>query len=187
MLLRLFAAILLLIPLAVAGGEINPLRLPKPGDYELKILAPDILELTLITTKDPDPARPSWFDFANDKGKAHLPGAREFIVSAGARTVAVKAVGFKRRVLYAPLQKRDLRIANYLYLQLAQPIGENSPVEVKSSNSKLWPANCHFQGLADPLRSSPAIHVNEVGYGPSAPKKAMVGYYLGNLGELPLG
>ena len=30
------------------------------------------------------------------------------------------------------------------------------------------------------------IHVNQVGYVPAAPKKAMLGYYLGNLGELSL-
>jgi hypothetical protein len=169
------------------GSLSTALEFPKPGDYELKVLAPDVLELTLITTKDPDPARPRWFDFANDKGKPHLPPARDFTVSAGGRPLAVKLVGFKRRVLYAPLQKRDLRIANYLYLQLAAPVPENETVEVRDSHGKFWPANCHFQAVADPFRSSPVIHVNEAGYVPAAPKKAMLGYYLGSLGELPLG
>lgn len=172
---------------AGSAPETTALQLPKPGDCELKILAPDVLELTLITTKDPDPARPRWFDFANDKGKAHLPSAREFTVTAGERPLSVKAVGFKRRVLYAPLQKRDLRIANYLYLQLERPVSVGERAEVKNSSGKLWPANCHFQAVADPLRFSPVIHVNEVGYVPAAPKKSMVGYYLGNLGELTLG
>ena len=36
------------------------------------------------------------------------------------------------------------------------------------------------------MRWSPAIHVNEVGYVPTLPKKAMVGYYLGSLGEMDI-
>src|SRR5439155_1458872 len=39
----------------------------------------------------------------------------------------------------------------------------------------------------DPKRWSPAIHVNQVGYLPGFSKKAMIGYYLGSLGELDLG
>ena len=39
---------------------------------------------------------------------------------------------------------------------------------------------------ADPLRFNPAIHVNQEGYMPAFPKKAIVGYYLGSLGELPI-
>jgi len=41
-----------------------------------------------------------------------------------------------------------------------------------------------FTNAAAPLRYSPAIHVNQVGYIPNLPKKAMIGYYLGSLGEL---
>ena len=78
-----------------------------------------------------------------------------------------------------------MRIANYLSL-LAQPVSENEKVEVKHSGGKLWPDNCRFEAQADPLRFSPVIHVNQVGYVPAAPKKAMLGYYLGNLGELSL-
>src|SRR5690606_3094480 len=35
----------------------NPLVLPEVGDYRLRILSSTVLELTLITTKQPDPAR----------------------------------------------------------------------------------------------------------------------------------
>src|SRR5205814_6045950 len=37
-----------------------------------------------------------------------------------------------------------------------------------------------------PLRCSPAIHVNQEGYLPAYPKKAIVGYYLGNMGEMTI-
>ena len=35
----------------------NLLALPAPGHHQLRILAPTLLELTLITTKAPDPAK----------------------------------------------------------------------------------------------------------------------------------
>ena len=49
----------------------------------------------------------------------------------------------------------------------------------------MWSSNLVFAAVSDPLRYSPAIHVNQVGYLPLLPKKAMVGYYLGSAGELP--
>src|SRR5205823_9962476 len=36
----------------------------------------------------------------------------------------------------------------------------------------------------DPLRFNPAIHVNQEGYVPNFAKKAMVGYYIGSMGEM---
>src|SRR5260221_33783 len=41
-----------------------------------------------------------------------------------------------------------------------------------------------FTATAASLRFTPAIHVNQEGYLPAFPKKAIVGYYLGNLGEM---
>src|SRR5438874_11208916 len=103
----------------------QPLSLPKPGSCELRILSPTLLELTLVTTKKPDPARVEQWNFVNDSGKLQLPGPQDFAVSAGDKNIPVKSVGFKRRVLYAPFKKRDLRIGNYLYLQLAGAVPEN--------------------------------------------------------------
>src|SRR5690606_12772958 len=37
-----------------------------------------------------------------------------------------------------------------------------------------------------PMRWSPAIHVNQVGYMAAHPKQALVGFYLGSLGEMEL-
>src|SRR5438552_3123027 len=141
-----------------------PLLLPAPGAYQLRVLAPKLLELTLITTKKPDPAQVEQWNFVDEKGEARLPNPRQFIVSVGNKTIEVKAVGFKRRVLYAPLKQRDLRIGNYLYLQLAGPVTNNQMVEVKNPSKKLWPATTRFNAKADFLRYSPAIHVNQVGY-----------------------
>jgi len=160
------------------------LELPAPGAYQLRILSPTILELTLVTTKSPDPAPVQTWNFVSTNGQLQLPDIKEFKVKTGGDTVPVKAVGFRRRVLYAPLKHRDLRIGNYLYLQLARPIAENKPVEVNNPSGTLWPADLHFSATSAPHRWSPAIHVNQVGYLPDFSKKAMVGYYLGSLGEL---
>src|SRR5215510_11317515 len=100
------------------------LQLPKPGAYQLRVLAPTILELTLITTKKSPEAPVMNWDFADADGRARLPVTKEFSVSSAGNTVSVKTVGFKRRVLYAPFKERDLRIGNYLYLELDRAVGD---------------------------------------------------------------
>ena len=164
-------------------GEEQPLRLPAVGSSELRVLNPSLLELTLITTKKPG-ARVDQWDFVSVSGQCHLPSPQEFAVTGGQTAFSVKAVGFKRRVLYAPFKHSDLRIGNYLYLQLATPIPEGQGVGVKNPDQKLWPPTQRFVANTDPLRWSPAIHVNQTGYSPSQNKRAMVGYYLGSLGEM---
>jgi len=160
--------------------------LPTPGTARLILLAPDLLDLSLVTTKKPDPARPDWFDFADAKGVARLPEASAFKVVVSGETQAIAQVGFKRRVLYAPLKQRDLRIQNDLYLKLAKPLADNQKVEVQNPGNKLWPSSMRFTATNDLLRLSPAIHVNQTGYPLEGPKQAIVGFYLGNLGELDL-
>jgi hypothetical protein len=164
-------------------SDANPLAMPPVGAHQLRILSPTLLELTLITTEKPGGVPTQW-NFVGAKGKPNLPGATEFAVIVGGKNDSVQSVGFKRRVLYAPLKHRDLRIGNHLYLQVATPIAENQSVEVRNPSRKLWPAATHFAAKADPLRWSPAIHVNQVGYLPDQSKKAMVGFYLGSLGEM---
>ncbi len=170
------------VPPADSHG-LNP---PQIGEYELRCLSPTLLELTLVITKPPDPAPPTEWNFVNANNQMRLPEAREFAVMVAGTNCPVAAVGFKRRVDYAPLKKRDLRVGNHLYLQLATPIADNQKVEVKNPDATLWPARIHFESVTDPRRWSPAIHVNQVGYLPDGAKEAMVGYYLGSLGEMEL-
>ena len=165
-------------------NDAEPLHLPAAGDHELRLISPTLLELTLITAKLPDPARIKEWDFVANGDPTALPATNQFVVTANGETIAVKTVGFKRRVSFAPVWHRDLRIGNYLYLQLAAPIASGADVEVKNPSGALWKSEVRFTVKAEPLRTSPAIHVNQVGYSPDFVKKAMVGYYLGNLGEL---
>ncbi|MDB6122113.1 MAG: cellodextrinase [Pedosphaera sp.] len=170
--------------MGLAMNDADPLYLPKIGDHQLRVISPTILELTLLTTKEPDPAPITQWNFVDKEGVATLPAPTQFSVLISNQPVAISSIGFKRRVSYAPLRKRDLRIGNYLYLQLATPVAPGTTIEVKNPTATLWPASTTFKVVADALRYSPAIHVNQVGYTPAFPKKAMVGYYLGSLGEM---
>src|SRR5579859_1757799 len=164
----------------------DPLQLPPVGAYQLRLLTPTTLELTLITTKSPGAANSGLWDFINGNGQCRLPAPEQFNATVSNHSAPVKAIGFKRRVLYAPLKQRDLRIANYLYLQLAEAVGDNQSVQVSNPDKKIWPPTLQFKITAAPQRWSPVLHVNQTGYLLSSPKKAMVGYYLGSLGELDI-
>jgi hypothetical protein len=174
-----------------AGGLIddNTLRLPVPGDHGLRIISPSVLELTMITAKEPDPAPVAEWNFVGPNYQFHPPALTDFVVTVGGRRVDITATGFKRRAIYASMASRDLRLGNYLYLQLATAIsftGDPQTVEVTNPMGTLWKPKCRFIATTDSLRYSPAIHVNQTGYVPSFPKRAMIGYYLGSLGELTL-
>lgn len=159
---------------------------PKVGGMQLRVLSPTWVEVTAITTKPPDPAPVPGWNFVTTSGQLRLPEGKEFRVTVDGREVAVQAVGFKRRPVYAPLKQRDLRIGNWLCLQLATPVADGQSVEVWNPGGTVWSTNLQLTAQAGPLRLSPAIHVNQVGYAPQWPKQAEVGYYLGSPGELEI-
>ena len=161
------------------------LQIPKPGDAALHILSPNLLELFLINTKQPDPSRVDSWDWVDDQGNFISPDLSKITVLFNGQTNHVSAVGFKRRPLYAPQAVWDLRVANSLYLQLSSPIADGQSVQVINDGT-LWAKSIPFGAVADPLRYSPAIHVNHEGYLPGYPKKAIIGYYLGSMGEMPI-
>src|SRR5438034_1070564 len=92
------------------------LELPMVGTLQLRVLAPTVLEVTLITTKAPDPAQVGRWNFVSTNGDPHLPDAKQFRVTVAGQEIPVQKVGFKRHVVYAALKARDLRIGNWLYL-----------------------------------------------------------------------
>ena len=186
---QLLAPLILCLGNAAAqpAGLDAPLSLPPVGKAELRIIKPDLLELNLITTKGAPPARPAQWNFVAANFQYALPGASKFVVTADGSSVSVDSVGFKRRPIYAAARKRDLRIGNQLYLKLSQPIQIGQKVTVKNPDGSLWSeATASFEASFEPLRFSPAIHVNQVGYIPGFAKKAMIGYYAGTFGELEL-
>jgi hypothetical protein len=168
----------------VPFSDEQTLWMQSPGAHRLTILSPTCLELSLVTRKDPDPAPfPQW-NFVTGTNQVRLPAASEFQVITGGTNVSVAKVGFKRSVLYAPFKVRDLRVLNSLYIILASPVQEGAVVEVKSSNHEVITDAMHFTNRLDRARSSPVLHVNQTGYLASEAKTAMLGYYLGSLGEL---
>jgi len=156
------------------AADNKALALPSIGNNSLRILTPTLLEVRLINSKAADPAPVDAWNFINASGLLQILPLTEFLVTANGLPVIVQSVGFKRRPAYAPLATRDLRIENCIYLQLLTPLADNQAVEVKNLTGNLWPASMQFTATVDPLRISPAIHVNEEGYVPSLPKKAMV-------------
>jgi hypothetical protein len=166
--------------------DANPLAMPAVGDYGLRVLSPTVLELTLISTKNPDPARVQNWDFVSDTFGLTLPSASSFSVTANSQAVGISTLGFKRRPIYAPVKQRDLRLGNHIYIKLASPIPAGAVVEVTNPGGNLWIAPTRYVATNDAMRFNPAIHVNEVGYMPSTPKKAMVGYFLGSLREMDI-
>ncbi|MBI3885767.1 MAG: glycoside hydrolase family 9 protein [Opitutae bacterium] len=160
------------------------LSLPNPGDHGLRILTPRVLELELDQVKAPDSVTLAGWNFAGSGTQVVSLSVPQLAVLADGNPVLVEALGFKRRAAYAPLVRRDLRVASFLYLRLAGPIGPGQRVEVRNPDGQLWSPAISFVTQADELRVNPAIHVNQEGYLPSFPKKAMVGYYLGSLGEM---
>lgn len=158
---------------------------PAVNAHSLHILTPNLLELKLINTKEQDPASVTNWNFVQN-GTFHAPSPKQFTVRAKGKPLKVDSVYFKRRPFYGPIYPRDLRIENSLYLLLNGSVPEGQFVEVRNPGGQLWPASMVFTNSATPLRYSPAIHINQEGYIPSHPKKAMVGYYAGDFGEVPM-
>lgn len=165
-------------------SETNRLALPPAGGYEMRILSPTLLEIALVGTKAPDPEGTDVMTWERLRAKGPFPS--HFEVTAGERKIPVKQVGFKRRVLYAPLKVRDLRVMNSLYLVLESRLKEGEVVAVREPEGKIWPKTVHLQEKMDRDRWSPVVHVNQVGFLPEGPKRVVVGYYLGSLGEMPV-
>ena len=171
----------------ISVTDYTGLRLPKIGDHTLHVLSPNLLELQLVTRKDPDPAPLAQWNFVDGNNQFIPPSLSEFTVTVDGAPVTVQAVGFKRRGLWAPIAVRDLRVLNHLYLKIGKTVADNQTVEVKNPSGGLWSAaTTKFQAKVETLRYSPAIHVNQEGYVPAFAKKAMVGYFVGSFGEMDI-
>ncbi len=162
------------------------LHFPRPGEFEVRLLSPTVLEVALVTSKDQRESKLKEWDFVGSGGKLKLPPVGDFKVNVAGKSVELQALGFKRRVLYAPFKTRDLRILNSLYISLKDPVKGNEVVKVENPNGKWWNSNTKLGVTNDLFRWSPVIHVNQTGYPENQPKKGFIGYYMGSLGELQL-
>ncbi len=168
--------------------DTHSLSLPAVGDCTLQILTPTLLEVTLISTKEKDSA---WTQLLNSATGGRSPAAPAFEITVDEHPVKLAATGAKRRVIYAPLARRDLRIATQFYLRLAEPIQSEAHaaaplVKVRAPAGAFGKLPLTASATFAPQRPNPAIHVNQEGYAPTLPKRAMIGYYLGDMGELEI-
>jgi len=110
-----------------APSEANLLELPVPGQSTLRVLSPTVLELTYITA----PAEgviPPPLVVTGKNG--------DYRVTVDGNPAPIVTLGFKRRVVYAPLKRRDLRVGNYVTLELATPLATDRAQTVKVTNAR---------------------------------------------------
>ena len=177
-----------------ANVDYYDLKTPEVGDTALHVLSPTLLQVVLINTKGATSNTVNEWNLVDTTSQFQAPLPSSFTVTADGQGIPVAGVGFKRRPAYAPLAVYDMRIENSLYLQLAQPLADGQEITVANSDGKLAMTTAGSSGLkslqlsqtVDPLRYSPAVHVNQEGYLPRQEKKAMVGYYAGSLGEMAI-
>jgi hypothetical protein len=143
------------------------------------------VELVRVNTKPAEGSPVDSWNWVNDQGAFVPPSLSSLRVIVNGQTNSLTGVGFKRRPLYAAFPDWDLRIGNQLYLRLSNRIADGASVQVINDGT-VWPTNLAYSAVADPLRYGPAIHVNQEGYLPGYPKKAIIGYYLGDMGELAI-
>ena len=130
----------------------------------------------------------------------HSVAAASFVVpSAMVATQTPINFGFRRVVAYAPKGPLDLRIGSHIYLSLGSPLVDGKRATATSFNepyngplgaySTILGQEVDSQGIGkwsvvlDPNRENEAIHVNQVGYQVGHKKSAMVGLFLGAVGE----
>src|SRR5207247_581882 len=117
------------------------LALPVPGERTLRILSPTLLEITIVTQKEPDSTLKK---IQNALGRAPVAPERALKaleVTIDGKPAKIAATGWKRRAVYAPIARRDLRVATELYLRLATPLptvaDRPSVVEVRDPSGAL--------------------------------------------------
>src|SRR6185369_1641847 len=82
-------AIILFSLFARLSSLANSLALPAVADHALKVISPTILEVSLITTKDPDPAPIGQWNFVSDNFGLTLPDVLKFRVEVNSVAVSV--------------------------------------------------------------------------------------------------
>ncbi len=162
-----------------------PFAVPAVGTVSLRILSPRIIELLLVTKVATDDVKDAW-NPGQDIPPVWMPSPEAVRVSVHGKAVPVVRSGARRRVLFADSANWDLRVGNFIALELETPLSPEEWVKIQ------LPADCPshpgeiLSVQMDSQRWSPVLHVNQTGYVPTFSKKAYAGYYLGTLGELPL-
>jgi len=96
----------LFLSCAQAGNPMNVyIQPPQIGDNALNVLSPNLLELFLVNTKQPDPATVDSWDWVNDQQAFVPPDISSLKVIVKGQTNVVTGIGFKRRARYGRVNK----------------------------------------------------------------------------------
>jgi len=162
------------------------MRIPEVGEFRMHVLTPIMVELSLVTSMKKEGGPEDW-DFIGADGDLRLPPVDSMRLMANQREIAIKRVGFKRRILYAPLGRWDLRIESHCYLKLAEALVPGESVRLDDGTGALTlGGKIAFKATYAPGGFTPLLHVNQAGYAQGYAKVARAGAYLGSLGELDL-
>jgi hypothetical protein len=158
----------------------NPVYLASSEDVELNILNKNTLEIEYCYRRDSNTSPLKWNFVSN--GAFVAPTTLKVTVNGVATTIA--SMSFRRRPNYMPLRARDFRIGNWLVINLGVDLKENDTVQVSDSSKTILTKDLTQVKKATTV--TPVISVAQAGYNTNFVKKAFVGYYLGNGGELDL-
>ena len=189
---KCFSILCAVSAVSVAHAQIDKIEgvnggMPVAGDTGIRMLTPSLVEVARINTKpSPTVQGADTWNFVTPAGVFTAPAAGTCVVKVDGTPVAHTISGFRRRVLHAPMVVRDIRIDNRIFIQLAQPVAEGSSVSVETVGWESSGSLANYTTTLTAGRRSPAVHTNHEGYQTIGPKQAMVGYFLGNLGELAI-
>lgn len=153
--------------------------LPSLAAPSLQWVTPQLLELTYSTSiSSPEEVpRPLWLGVGENP---NTPPPESFEVIAGGQALAVTRVGAVRRAAAARTDAWSAEIQSRVFLHLSSPVALGVPVTVHG------PEVTNAIATLQETRPSRVIHVNPVGFSPAAAKRAFLGFWLGDLGELDL-
>src|SRR5207244_10085895 len=100
--LRFLPGLLALLFLQRASAAIPmaaDIQTPRIGDHALHILSPNLLELVLVNTKQPDPENVNLWDWVDDQQNFVPPDVSSVKIIINGQTNNVSSIGFKRRPL----------------------------------------------------------------------------------------
>ena len=174
---------------AASGDRLfpTPVSLPKAGEWDARMLAPDLVQVRIVGTTEKMGAPLKHLEqFTGADGVVKIPAASEFAVTSTGAPVQVAETGYLQLLDFAAFKTFDIRVIGSLFLKLNRPLAVGESVGIRSKGTAFWPGNEELKATWTGTDFSPVIHINQIGYAPALPKIARAGLYLGSLGEMEI-
>lgn len=154
----------------------------KPNEINIDVITPTIVEIALIPKYDDNGFERLPIDINATHNVLNFSITSEDDSNYESNTHPIES-GLKRRLIYAPIVKNDLRILERVYLELPYALQEGSRYRVHVDDN-VSGENHALEFTYRQNRVSSIIHIDPEGYLPSDRKKAYMGMQLGSLGEV---